>query len=229
MEEETIETPAEAPPRPVSRRRLYVWLGVLAVLVAGAVWWWGSVPHPPQDWDQVGQLEPSGGLYFKRRVEIPVPLFRQGDPQWRADLLGPTPATIGAEGCALSSAAMVLSYYGIDTDPHRLNEFLNGNGGYTPEGWIYWEKAADLAPDRVKKAYEDLGSYKLIDENLLHGNPVIVKLKLPSGTTHFVVIAGKSGFDYLTRDPGGGSAKGLYPLKELGSRILGLRFYEKLK
>ena len=174
-------------------------------------------------------LEPSGGLYFMRRVEIPSRSFaraiRSGGPICSA----PRDGTIGAEGCALSSAAMVLSYYGIDTDPHRLNEFLNGNGGYTPEGWIYWEKAAELAPDRVKKAYEDLGSYKLIDQNLQHGNPVIVKLRLPSGTTHFVVIAGKSGFDYLTRDPGGGSAKGLYPLKELGSRILGLRFYEKLK
>ncbi|HEV7402489.1 MAG TPA: C39 family peptidase [Chthoniobacteraceae bacterium] len=229
MEEEPIEPAVETPPRPVSRRRLFIWLGVLALLlVAGAIWW-GSVPHPPKDWAEVGPLEPSGGLYFKHRVEIPVPLFRQGDPRWRADLLGPTDGTIGAEGCALSSAAMVLAYYGVDTDPHRLNEFLNGHEGYTPEGWIYWEKAAELAPDRVRKAYEDLGSYKLIDQNLQHGNPVIVKLKLPSGTTHFVVIAGKEGFDYLTRDPGGGGAKGLYPLRELGSPIYGLRFYEKLK
>jgi hypothetical protein len=225
MEEEAIDPAVAAPARPVSRRRLYLWLSVLAVLAAGALWaahWWS-------DWSRVGPLEPSGGRYFARRTELPVPLFRQGDPQWRADLLGPTPGTIGAEGCALSSAAMVLSYYGVDTDPHRLNEFLIGNGGYTPEGWIYWEKAAELAPDRVRKAYEDPGSYRLIDQNLLRGNPVIVKLKLASGTTHFVVIAGKTGFDYLTRDPGGGSAKGLYPLKELGSRILGLRFYEKLK
>src|SRR3954469_18031756 len=133
-----IDQSVETPPRPVSRRRLYVWLTVLALLAAAAVWgakWWS-------DWSRVGQLEPSGGLYFVRRTELPVPLFRQGDAQWRADLLGPTPATIGAEGCALSSAAMVLSYYGVDTDPHRLNEFLIGNGGYTPEGWIYWEKAA---------------------------------------------------------------------------------------
>ena len=41
-----------------------------------------------------------------------------------------------------------------------------------------------------------------------------------------VVIAGKDGFDYLVRDPGAGSAKGLYPLRELGSDIEALRFYE---
>lgn len=232
MEDELSEPPVETPLRPAPRRRLYVWLGLLAVLLAGAIGgalWWNAHPRPPENWAQLGELEPSGGLLFKRRLEIPVPLFRQGDPQWRADLLGPTDGTIGAEGCALASAAMVLSYYGIDTDPHRLNEFLNGNEGYTPQGWIYWEKAAELAPDRVKHVYEDAGSYKLIDENLLRRNPVIVKLKLASGTTHFVVIAGKEGYDYLTQDPGRGSGKGLYPLKELGSRIYGLRFYEKLR
>jgi hypothetical protein len=43
-----------------------------------------------------------------------------------------------------------------------------------------------------------------------------------------VVIAGKEGFDYLIRDPGAGAAKGLYPLRELGSNIEALRFYEAL-
>ena len=60
------------------------------------------------------------------------------------------------------------------------------------------------------------------------GNPVIVRVRLRGGVTHFVVIAGKDGFDYLVRDPGGGSAKGLYPLRELGSDIEGLRFYEPI-
>ena len=60
------------------------------------------------------------------------------------------------------------------------------------------------------------------------GNPVIVRVRLASVLTHFVVIAGKDGFDYLVRDPGAGSAKGLYPLCELGSNIEALRFYEPI-
>src|SRR4028118_1807687 len=60
-------------------------------------------------------------------------------------------------------------------------------------------RAAELAPEKVKHVYEDKGSYKLLDENLLRGNPVIAKLRLPSGTTHFVVVAGKEGKDYLTQ------------------------------
>jgi len=42
------------------------------------------------------------------------------------------------------------------------------------------------------------------------------------------VSPSKDGFDYLVRDPGAGSAKGLYPLRELGSDIEGLRFYEPI-
>ena len=181
-----------------------------------------------EQWAQKGQLEPHGGRYFFHRVELAVPSFRQGDERWRGDLLGPTPNTLGAEGCAVASAAMVLASYGLDTDPQRLNAYLKTNGGFTPQGWLYWEKAADISGGHVRHAYEDLPSYELIDRNLARGNPVIVRLRLPSGITHFVVIAGKEGFDYLTRDPGAGAAKGLYPLREFGSPIEALRFYQKL-
>ncbi|RYD70650.1 MAG: hypothetical protein EOP84_26325 [Verrucomicrobiaceae bacterium] len=193
----------------------------IAGLTAGGFQLWAQ-------WDAKQAIEPRGGLPFLKRVELEVPSYRQNDPRWGDDFLGPTEGTIGAEGCAVSSAAMVLSSYGIDTDPQRLNSFLNEREGYTPQGWIYWEKAAELAPDKVRHVYEDLPSYRLIDTNLLRGNPVIVRLRQPGGMTHFVVVAGKDGFDYLTRDPGAGAAKGLYPLKEYGSKIEALRFYERL-
>jgi hypothetical protein len=95
-------------------------------------------------------------------------------------------------------------------------------------GWLYWDRAAWWAPDRVRHIYEDLPSYQLIDSNLARGNPVIVRVRFSSGITHFVVIAGKDGFDYLIRDPGTGAAKGYYPLRELGSNIEALRFYKAL-
>ena len=200
--------------------QLTLLFGTLAGIIFSAGVWEG--------WTTKGKLAPSGGRYFFRRLELPVPSFRQGDERWRADLLGPTENTLGAEGCAVSSAAMVLASYGIDTDPGRLNAFLKTNEGYTPQGWIYWEKAAELAPERVRHIYEDLPTYALIDRNLAHGNPVIVRLRYPSGITHFVVLAGKQGFDYLTRDPGAGATKGLYPVREIGSKLEALRFYEKL-
>jgi hypothetical protein len=210
--------------RPVERshhRRLIVWSAGLALALALYLGMNGF-------WDWKHPISTSGGRYFLHRVEIPVPAFAQDDPRWSLQLLGPTIYTVGEQGCALASAAMVLASYGIDTDPQRLNQFLTLNGGYTPNGWIYWEKAADLAPNRVEKAYEDLPSYALIDENLLAGNPVIVRLTLRGGETHFVVLVGKQGWDYLTRDPARDPAWGVYPLKDLTPNIEALRFYRLL-
>ena len=199
---------------------LVLLFGTLSTLIRASFVW--------EKWNRKEPIEASGGWYFFSRTEIPGPLFRQADERWRDDLLGPTPGTLGGEGCAVSSAAMVLASYGIDTDPQRLNAFLKTNDGFTEQGWIYWEKAAELAPEQVRHVYEDLPTYHLIDANLCAGNPVIVRLRQSHGGTHFVVIAGKDGFDYLTRDPGAGAAKGLYPLREYGSKIEALRFYKKL-
>lgn len=181
-------------------------------------------------WCYPRPLPARGGLPFLKSVQLEVPHFAQGDERWKEDLLGSTEATLHAEGCAVASAAMVLSSYGIDTDPGRLNEFLTGReNGYTPEGWIYWEEAAELAPGQVEKAYEDLPSYARIDWNLLRGNPVIIRVKLPENN-HFVVIAGKKGREYLILDPGAkdeGEGKGeLLPLSALAPQIDALRYYK---
>jgi hypothetical protein len=182
------------------------------------------------DWTWKRKLSPRGGRYFFHRVELAVPSFQQSDNKWRDDPLGGIVenGTLGGEGCAVAAAAMVFKFYGIDVDPQQLNWFLTAVGGYTDQGWVYWDRAAWFAPDRVRHVYEDLPSYQLIDSNIARGNPVVVRVRLGSGITHFVVIAGKDGFDYLVRDPGSGSAKGLYPLRELGSDIEALRFYQPM-
>ncbi len=216
--------PIAAVPVPLRRRRRWLWVAlsaVLVLLIAGAVtggfYEFGKRPLPP-----------SGGCYFARRVELPVDLFLQGDPKWGKDPLGNSVHNLGQVGCAMTSAAMVMRFYGVDTDPGRLNVYLRENGGYDEDNDLIWEGPATLAPDRVHKAYEDLPSYYLMDSNLLHGNPVIVRLRLSNGVTHFVVVMGKEGFDYLIRDPSSaGSRKGIYPLREIGSNIEALRYYEK--
>jgi len=201
------------------RGRLILWLGGAAV--AAAVYL--GIPAFLA-WKHV--ISSSGGRYFTQEVVIPVPIFQQNDPRWTFDLLGSTIDTMGQAGCAVTSAAMVLSAYGVDTDPQRLNQYLTTHGGYTENGWLYWEKAAEVAPGgQVEKAYEDPPSYALIDQNLLAGNPVIIRLTLRNGHTHFVVIVGKAGWDYLIQDPARGAAWGVYPLKNLTDRIEALRFY----
>lgn len=209
----------------MTARRILSLLLLLILALAAWIGWWVT------DWMWRRPIPASGGLYFPTRLVLPVPQFFQQDARWSEQSLAGTPSTVGGEGCAVSSAAMVLASYGVDVDPGRLNEFLiKTPGGYTPEGWIYWEKAAEFSPGLMAKLlphYEDRPSYFLIDWNLIEGNPVIIRLRYPSGITHFVVICGKDGYDYLIRDPGRGGEKGVYPLKDFGSDIEALRFYRK--
>ena len=177
------------------------------------------------------RIDASGGEFFFKEVVLPVSLFRQNDPRWGKLPLaaGQQGDTLGSAGCALTSLAMIMLYYGIDTEPVTLNKYLNNHDGYTPEGWLKWEVAAEMAPDKFRFAYEDVATFKLIDANLKKQNPVIVRVRFPSSLTHFVVICGKRGHDYLIRDPGAGSNKGIYPLKELAEKIEALRFYERME
>ena len=225
MSNDPLALPQSGAKRTLRLTFLFIALSIIGSLVFGWIRW----KRFQDDWNRLGPIEPSGGVYFQPRLELNVPSFRQADDRWRKDKLGNTPATLGAEGCAVTSAAMVLASYGADTDPGRLNKLVTEANGYEGAGWLVWEKAAEVTGDIARKAYEAEPSYRLIDENLWRRNPVIVRLRLESGTTHFVVIAGKEGYDYLTRDPGAGAAKGLYPLKEFGSKIEALRFYEKVK
>jgi hypothetical protein len=200
-------------------RRIFALVALLVVIGLGLGAWYWLEPRTP--------LSASGGLWFPRETVIDVPQFFQGDPRWGGDLVGPTPETMGQVGCAVASAAMVLASYGADVDPGRLNRFVGENAGYTPEGWLYWEAAAAYPPALARKAYEDKPSFALIDRNLLAGNPVIVRIRFPEGPTHFVVIVGKRGFDYLIRDPAVRGGGAVYPLKDTGRPIEALRFFEK--
>jgi hypothetical protein len=214
-------SPVWPPPRdayPWEIGRGWLWLGAIGVMLLIHF----SIPAF-FNWKHI--ISSSGGRYFWYRTVIPVPAFQQDDPLWGDQLLGNTIDTIGQEGCAITSAAMVLRAYGVDTDPQRLNAYLTTHGGYFGDGLIIWEAAAELGRGQVKKVYEDLPSYALIDAQILKHNPVIVRLKLRNGTTHFVVIVGKQGWHYLIRDPARPPEYGVYPLSDLTSRIQALRYY----
>ncbi|HEX2748665.1 MAG TPA: cysteine peptidase family C39 domain-containing protein [Verrucomicrobiales bacterium] len=226
--------PYSPPPRAAAGKWLMVTLAL--VLLAGGAGTWiyqERKAREESEWQAVYQkpqkgLAPSGGKFFKQTVLINVPRFLQDDPRWGDNLLGPSATeTLGSHGCAVSSCAMVFASYGVNTDPQRLNDYLKGNNGFTPQAWIEWSVAVGLDPERVEFLYEDNPSYELIDANLLTGNPVIVRLGYPPPrqTSHFVVICGKKGYDYLIMDPGSRGKTEAYPLAETGAKIDALRFF----
>lgn len=175
-----------------------------------------------------GTIPSIGGRYFHCRVEIPVPAFAQDDPRWSEVRLGPSTDTLGDEGCAVTSAAMVVAFYGIKTDPQQLNNFLTRAGGFSDDGLIQWSRVQAIAPGYLKLAYNGYPSYELIDSNLLEKNPVIAIIRLPDGAYHFVVIVGKEGRKYLIRDPAASPFRQPYPLSELTDRIEGVCFFRRM-
>jgi hypothetical protein len=207
------------------RRARFLFAGIALVVAAAAGTAWVL------DWTALRPLPMSGGLWFPAKLEIPAPHFLQSDPAWGDDLLGPTQESLSQSGCAVASAAMALGARGIETDPGRLNAFLQSlPGGYTPEGWIYWEKAAETDPGSTASLlphYEDSPSHFLIDTNLLLGNPVIARVRYENGTTHFVLINGKRGFEYLILDPGEGGKNGPTLLSSLPAPVEAIRFYKR--
>jgi len=59
-------------------------------------------------------------------------VFGQQNPIWSKDFMGTGGGTIGRYGCLMCCLASILANAGYDTDPRRLNNWLNKNGGYQP-------------------------------------------------------------------------------------------------
>ena len=98
-------------------------------------------------------------------VPVERPFFSALDPTWADDPIidedGVTQGTIRTIGCVMTSATMVLKYYGVDTDPGQLNSWLNENDGYASGGSLYWNKPAEYSNGK----------------NAIHGIPLLDKLR----------------------------------------------------
>jgi len=129
-----------------------------------------------------------------------VPFFSQCNPAWSGDKLGHNPkcSNIRSAGCALTSAAMVMAYYGVDTDPKRLNDLI-GNKGYISCD-LNWSVVANKCHTKQNqiKFVARITSRDLnrLDQELSQGYPVILDVG-----GHFVVARGKIGNAYYIHDP----------------------------
>lgn len=154
---------------------------------------WEMLEHMPED---------------KSKDSVPLMAQRDyGDPTNPAHIYDHTNLTIGSRGCALTSAAMVLSYHGIDTDPVKLNEWLKQHGGFDSTGGIYMHKAlTDYSKDMshgtlivnklgiVKKSYFGVPNPFADDQlskDICQYGPQIMKINYDDGHEHNVVAVGR--------------------------------------
>jgi hypothetical protein len=169
-----------------------------------------------------------------------VPLYKQSDSQWGGDAYGGSTAnpwtingktqTISTWGCALTSSAMIVSYYGLQqngatTNPRELNNWLKANKGYS-EGAILWGKVAEFARD-VKHInlyyYSGWGPGDgIVNQAVCNSYPIILNTNSsPYTGGHYVVAQGMAGTNaWSINDPGG------YNLAQLNAKsYIGYRKY----
>ena len=140
---------------------------------------------------------------------LDVPYYSQNDDRWGQDEYDAAHSwseeiTVDKWGCAVTSAAMVLKYYGIDQDPGTLNTWLKSQvDGYIRGGLLNW-----LAISRYSRIFgSTILEYRrggsdtdVVDSDLENENPVILETSGEDGS-HFVVTNGKLDPDYSILDP----------------------------
>jgi hypothetical protein len=133
----------------------------------------------------------------------------QQDPQWKQDILGfgDPSDTIGYVGCALTSVAMLLSGHGYSETPRSLNQKLKNVDGFVSAG-IRWGAVSQIYPNVTLKAFIPCSTSDAplaqIDAAIAAGQPAIVQVDNSPADgiqTHWVVLYGKKGDDYLMLDP----------------------------
>jgi len=136
-----------------------------------------------------------------------VTQFAQNDPLWSSTIMQTCNSSIGSLGCALTSAAMVFRYYGVDTNPPLLNTCL-GNSACP----IIWATAAaNCSASKVKLVAYSEFDWAAMEADLNLGRPVIVGMSSGSNT-HFVVAVSGSGTSaegYTINDPWSGVVRSL--------------------
>ena len=93
-------------------------------------------------------------------------------------------------------------------------------------GWLIWGKVAEATEGRIGVEVCSVPTHEGMDRCLQAGNIPVVKFFLPSGAPHWGAVVGKSGQDYLVKDPLV-AAKNVVKLSERTKTIVSLRYVQK--
>jgi hypothetical protein len=122
-------------------------------------------------------------------TSMSIGVMGQQEGAWASSYLGTSPESIGLAGCAITSVAMMLRYYGINTDPGAFNAWLTANGGYADDDQLIWDAVTRYTGGRVAFSGwlgPDLGT---IEAELDAGRPVVAEVRI-GANQHFVLLTG---------------------------------------
>lgn len=137
--------------------------------------------------------------------------------------------TIKSHGCAMTSAAMVLNFWGVPTNPIELNEWLRSNNGYSGNA-VIWGKVSAFAKtvygreikySADRNADTPPGNRYSLDQAVCKFGPVVTSVR---NGGHFVIALGRSadGSTINIGDPLGGIYSSL---SKYGNTFSGVRMF----
>lgn len=194
-------------------------------------------------WGGLGKVDLK--LEVESKFPLAVPYFNQKDPLWgsqeydHANSIGPffCGTTLAQCGCAVTSAAMLLKYYGVDkspnglpTNPQTLNDWLKANGGFDRFGAIRWNSVASysLKSNEIystqKIKWNGIGlqnDFNKLKSELNSDRPVILAVR---DNKHFALSTGFLGESYFINDPNSSTNTSLDVYQ---NNFNGMRLYEK--
>lgn len=205
-------------------QKKYTLLAVaLSLLLIGAatLFWFLKKPQ------QVQSIAAVGGAREADYQLSESAFFLQTDARWSKDEIGGSRESLGAVGCAICSVSMALAHHGIEMPPGQLNEKLKTKEGYTEQGWLKWNKITELTDRKIRIEIPERLTHEAIDRALKAKQPVIAKVFLNRFITHWVLIVGKAGHEYLIKDPLG-DGRSLERLSKFGSDIYAIRIVTRV-
>ena len=178
-------------------RRMFLVVAAFIAMAAIAVLLFLAVarrlPSQPND--------SSGGARLDLPVPDDAPYFLQTDPKWANERLGGSGEFLDYAGCTVCSVAMAVNMLGVEVTPKELNSRLAATGGYTSRGWLVWNKVTEATQGGVTVRVLPRPTHRGLDDCLSSGGFPVVKFLLGGHVPHWVVVAGKSGREYLILDP----------------------------
>lgn len=166
----------------------------------------------------------SGSLLVRRAGKL-VPHYWQSDPKWGGCAVGGG-RSLACIGCAVTSIAMVLRYYGRNVDPGSLNNWLASNNGYSGSCVIWSQvfRAFDNQGQRLvlnNHMFTDRTKFRsILYKRIEKGIPTIVDIDYGRDAdtvgNHYVVVVGRTADGSLImNDPAAAAGNGtLHPNSE---------------
>lgn len=130
--------------------------------------------------------------------------LRQDDKRWSTNKIGKTSLTLGRWGCTITCVSMLSSYYGCYKSPAELAAIPSL---FSVEGKIIWSSIGKIFDNKMKFDIRRYGMNRAAITSSLNTSPRTSVIAEVSNGSHWVVIVGTYGTDYLCVDPRDGQKK----------------------